>query len=74
MALTQMMPQLPGDLGVPVLIVQHMPPMFTKSLATSLDAKCAIRVVEAQDGQPVDANTAYIAPASTSTKATLAAP
>ncbi len=62
MALTQMMPLIPGDLGVPILIVQHMPPMFTKSLATSLDAKCAIKVVEAQDGQPVEANTAYIAP------------
>ncbi len=32
-ALAQMLPQLPGDLPVPVLIVQHMPPLFTKMLA-----------------------------------------
>ncbi len=61
-ALAQMMPRLPGDLGVPVLIVQHMPPLFTQSLADSLDSKCAIEVKEAVDGQPVQANVALIAP------------
>jgi len=61
-ALTRMMPMLPGDLGVPIVIVQHMPPVFTKSLANSLNAKCALTVKEAQDGEPLQANVAYIAP------------
>ena len=46
-ALARMMPMLPGDLGVPIVIVQHMPPVFTKSLANSLNAKCALTVKEA---------------------------
>ena len=45
-ALAQMMPSLPSDLGVPILIVQHMPPMFTMSLAKSLDTKCSFDVRE----------------------------
>jgi two-component system chemotaxis response regulator CheB len=57
-----MMPMLPGDLGVPIVIVQHMPPVFTKSLANSLNAKCSLMVKEAQDGEPIQANVAYIAP------------
>lgn len=61
-ALTQMLPQLPSDLGVPVVIVQHMPPVFTKSLATSLDKKCALTVKEAEDGESLKNNTVYIAP------------
>ncbi len=61
-ALTQMLPKLPGDLGVPVVIVQHMPPVFTKSLATSLNAKCALTVKEAEDREPLQNNTVYIAP------------
>ncbi|MEN8188289.1 MAG: chemotaxis response regulator protein-glutamate methylesterase [Thermodesulfobacteriota bacterium] len=61
-ALTQMLPMLPGDLGVPVVIVQHMPPVFTKSLANSLNGKCALNIKEAQEGEPILANTVYIAP------------
>jgi len=61
-ALARMMPMLPGDLGVPIVIVQHMPPVFTKSLANSLNAKCSLLVKEAQDGEPLQANVAYIAP------------
>ncbi|MDD3813877.1 MAG: chemotaxis response regulator protein-glutamate methylesterase [Desulfocapsaceae bacterium] len=61
-ALSQMLPQLPGDLGVPVVIVQHMPPVFTRSLAASLDAKCALTVKEAEDAEPIQPNTVYIAP------------
>ncbi len=61
-ALDQVLPQLPGNIGVPVLIVQHMPPIFTKSLAASLDKKCTLRVKEATDREPVQANTVYIAP------------
>ncbi len=61
-ALARMMPMLPGDLGVPIVLVQHMPPVFTKSLAASLNAKCALSVKEAEDGEPIRANVAYIAP------------
>jgi two-component system, chemotaxis family, protein-glutamate methylesterase/glutaminase len=61
-ALTQMLPRLPGDLGVPVLIVQHMPPVFTKSLAASLDKKCALTVKEAVNGENILPNVVYIAP------------
>jgi len=61
-ALSLMMPMLPADLGVPVLIVQHMPPVFTRSLAASLDAKCALTVKEAENGEVIRPNVAYIAP------------
>jgi two-component system chemotaxis response regulator CheB len=57
-----MLPSLPGDLGVPVLIVQHMPPVFTKSLAASLDKKCQLTVKEAENGEIILPNVAYIAP------------
>ena len=61
-ALAQMMPSLPSNLGVPILIVQHMPPMFTMSLAKSLDNKCSFDVREAKDGDAVVSNVAFIAP------------
>ena len=61
-ALAQMMPLLPPDIGVPVLIVQHMPPMFTASLAKSLNAKCSLEVREAANGEPLAPNVAFIAP------------
>lgn len=61
-ALAKLIPALPGDLGAPVFIVQHMPPMFTAPLAASLDKKSAIRVKEAQDGEVAQPNHAYIAP------------
>jgi two-component system chemotaxis response regulator CheB len=61
-ALTRMLPQLPGSLGVPVLVVQHMPPLFTKSLADSLAPKCALRVKEAESGEPARPGSIYIAP------------
>ena len=61
-ALAQMLPRLPSKLGVPILIVQHMPPVFTQSLASSLNAKSGIEVMEATDGQKVSPNVALIAP------------
>ncbi|MBW1695865.1 MAG: chemotaxis response regulator protein-glutamate methylesterase [Deltaproteobacteria bacterium] len=61
-ALAKMMPELPADVGVPILIVQHMPPVFTESLATSLNAKCKIEVREAKNGEPLKPNVALIAP------------
>jgi two-component system chemotaxis response regulator CheB len=61
-ALARMLPKLPADIGVPVVIVQHMPPMFTQSLAKSLDSKCALEVREAINGEPLRPNVVYIAP------------
>jgi two-component system chemotaxis response regulator CheB len=61
-ALTQVLPKLPGNIGVPIVIVQHMPPVFTKSLAASLDKKCALTIKEAVDREPLLENTVYIAP------------
>lgn len=61
-ALTKLLPQLPKDLGVPVLIVQHMPPVFTKSLADNLAVKCGLAVKEAESGEAINPNTIYIAP------------
>ncbi len=52
-ALTQVLPQLPADLPVPVLITQHMPPVFTRLFAQRLDGKCGLRVKEAEEGDPV---------------------
>ncbi|OPZ59602.1 MAG: Chemotaxis response regulator protein-glutamate methylesterase [Deltaproteobacteria bacterium ADurb.Bin510] len=61
-ALARLLPMLPSDLGVPVLIVQHMPALFTQSLATSLNAKTALNVREAVEGEPLVSNTVLIAP------------
>lgn len=61
-ALAELLPLLPGNLGVPILLVQHMPPVFTASLASNLNKKCALTVKEAEDKEQVMANTVYIAP------------
>ncbi|MCK5100194.1 MAG: chemotaxis protein CheB, partial [Desulfobacteraceae bacterium] len=57
-----MIPTLPANLKAPVLIVQHMPPLFTKSLANSLNNKSKLEVKEAQDGDKIEAGKIYIAP------------
>ena len=61
-ALAQLLPAIPGNIGVPFLVVQHMPPVFTKSLADSLAPKCAVHVREATPGELPVPNTVYIAP------------
>lgn len=61
-ALSEVFDHLRGPLPFPILIVQHMPPKFTKSLADSLNRKTDIEVSEAMDGDLVKANCAYIAP------------
>ncbi len=61
-ALAQVIPSLPADLPVPVLIVQHMPPVFTKMLADRLNAKAKLRVVEASHGDQVTPGGVWIAP------------
>lgn len=61
-ALSKMIPMLPENIGVPILIVQHMPPVFTASLAKSLDSKSKLSVMEAVNGQTIEPNKVYIAP------------
>lgn len=61
-ALSQLLPALPASLGVPVLVVQHMPAMFTRSLAESLDSRCPLQVQEAVDGEEIQKNRVYFAP------------
>lgn len=60
-SLQKVIPMLPADLGVPVVIVQHMPPNFTKSLAQRLDSLSKVTVVEAQGKEQLMPNTVYIA-------------
>jgi two-component system chemotaxis response regulator CheB len=61
-ALAELIPKLPADLRVPVLIVQHMPARFTASLATSLDRRSKLRVMEAEEGRPLRAGEVLVAP------------
>ncbi len=61
-ALSEVIPKLPGNLPFPIVLVQHMPPLFTKSLADSLDKKSALKVKEAERGEAVVPGTVYIAP------------
>jgi len=61
-ALQRVLPALPKHFPAPILIVQHMPPNFTRSLAGRLDVLSQIRVVEAEQDMPVESGTAYIAP------------
>jgi two-component system chemotaxis response regulator CheB len=62
-ALSQILPALPHDFPIPLVIVQHMPPGFTKPLAERLNAASKIAVVEAQSGMRIAPATAYVAPA-----------
>jgi two-component system chemotaxis response regulator CheB len=53
---------LPPGLSVPIFIVQHMPPVFTKSLATHLASVSKVPVVEASNGEIAKPGHVYIAP------------
>jgi two-component system chemotaxis response regulator CheB len=61
-ALQQVLTRIPSEIDAPILIVQHMPAGFTKSLATRLNSLSQIEVKEAEDGEIVRKGTAYIAP------------
>ena len=61
-ALADLLPLIPGNLPVPVVIVQHMPPFFTKLLADRLNEKCKLNVKEGEPGQKLEPGTIWIAP------------
>jgi len=61
-ALEQMLPRLPLNFPVPVLIVQHMPKLFTGALAERLDKCCALRVRQACDSEPIVPGSVWLAP------------
>jgi two-component system chemotaxis response regulator CheB len=61
-ALGAILPTLPADYPLPVLVVQHMPPVFTRLLAERLDAQCPLRVSEATQGSLVEPGSILLAP------------
>jgi len=61
-SLYQILPSLPPEYRLPIIIVVHIPPDKKSIMADLLQSKCAIRVVEAQDKEPLQKGTAYIAP------------
>ncbi len=62
-ALEEILPTLPGDLPVPILLVQHMPAGFTAPFAARLNNLCAVSVREASQGDILQAGVVYLAPA-----------
>ena len=60
--LSVILPALPADFGLPLMIVVHMPPDRRSVLAELFQAKCRIEVKEAEDKEPVQGGTAYFAP------------
>jgi two-component system chemotaxis response regulator CheB len=61
-ALSEILPGLANNFPVPIVIVQHMPPVFTQSLATQLDRVCPLKVMEAPPGHHPVAGEVLIAP------------
>jgi two-component system chemotaxis response regulator CheB len=61
-ALGETLPSLPASFPLPVLLVQHMPPLFTRLLAERLNATCQLKVEEASQGQAVEVGKILIAP------------
>ncbi|MDP4097523.1 chemotaxis-specific protein-glutamate methyltransferase CheB [Paenibacillus sp. P96] len=61
-ALKTLLESLPGNFPAPIVIVQHMPPNFTRSLAQRLNSLSRLKVVEAEQGMMLENGTAYVAP------------
>ncbi len=61
-ALLNILPQLPANYPIPVIIVVHVPPDKKSNLASVFNPRCLIKVKEAEDKEPIEAGTAYFAP------------
>ena len=61
-ALADVIPMFPANFRPPILIVQHMPPIFTRLLAERLQSLTKLRVVEGAEGMRVEGGSVYIAP------------
>ena len=61
-ALSEVLPSIPQDFPVPIVIVQHMPPVFTRQLAERLSSRSAITISEASEGVALASGQAWIAP------------
>ena len=61
-ALAEVLSHLPADFPAPILLVQHMPQMFTRFLAERLNGQTPLSVLEAVDGQPLKSGVVYVAP------------
>jgi len=61
-ALTDLLPKIPRDFNVPIVIVQHMPAVFTKILADNLSKHSQIQIKEVEEGDIIVPGNAYIAP------------
>ncbi len=61
-ALARLVPSLPANLPVPVVITQHMPPIFTSLLAARLSARASLPVLECKSGEILTAGRVFIAP------------
>jgi len=61
-ALQDILPRLPANFPVPIVIAQHMPANFTKPFAERLDQLSQLAVKEAEDGEPIKSGIAYVAP------------
>ena len=62
MALRHVLTALPGDFPTGIVVVQHMPPVFTQAFADRLNSLCALAVKEAENGEPILPGHVYIAP------------
>jgi two-component system, chemotaxis family, protein-glutamate methylesterase/glutaminase len=61
-ALSAIVPHFPASFDLPILIVQHMPPLFTRLLAERLQKQTALKVMEGTEGEVVRGGTIYVAP------------
>ena len=61
-ALAEVFSSIPRDFPVPIVVVQHMPVLFTRMLAERLDKLGSVRVFEGEDGRPLEPGCAYLAP------------
>jgi len=62
-ALQSILPRFPANLPVPIIVIQHMPPGFTRPLAERFDTICNLHVKEIEDGDFLEVGNIYVAPA-----------